>query len=537
MSTPPAPPRWAPVAITSLRRATYNVPARDATMRSSLHDAGMDHSDSNPPRPMRRSFTTPMKCSSPVDLSPLFTAEETLFSHEAAKIVSFTPSVMPNPVSAQGPLQIYQRRPNVPFLAWNRRRETRALLPKSQCWCVDGESKFALRKTDTVYYRIELPYSSEDDKKSAESLKTVLSNILQYEKTPCPFQRDFFVELDLEPTPVRIPWQPRVQPVAAESNECAAGPAENGEQEATVAADAADAVEHATDYERSDPFSSTAAGDDRATGAADDDLDPTDSTMATPRARVARAVGDLEIDDPTIATPTRPRGLTAGRAVTAPPQLTLQTSQPSKPVRSAGPSGAAEAVFGGELSKASSVDSFHSFPSTVQSFPPSPPDSEESSPIPIEGFEITVRRRRPAETTISGLEAAGALGDADHPAEESQPGMRLATRLKATRGARAGDVSPMPDDANLFFPPSPSSGRDLRAAILQKVVALLLGTPADLAGQLATMARSLARLVLRGIVFRADERRSTIPCQWVPSDDEGGPADDEDDFGVQLGGS
>ena len=69
------------------------------------------------------------------------------------------------------------------------------VLPKSQCWCIDGDSIFALRVRAETYYRIELPYKTEDDKRLAEQLKSVFASILRYEKTACPFRRGFDVEL------------------------------------------------------------------------------------------------------------------------------------------------------------------------------------------------------------------------------------------------------------------------------------------------------------------------------------------------------
>ena len=68
------------------------------------------------------------------------------------------------------------------------------VLPRSQCWCIDGNSIFALRVRADTYYRIELPYETEEDKKFAEELKSVFVSILRYEKTACPFMRGFDVE-------------------------------------------------------------------------------------------------------------------------------------------------------------------------------------------------------------------------------------------------------------------------------------------------------------------------------------------------------
>ena len=77
-----------------------------------------------------------------------------------------------------------------------------SLMPRSQCWCVDGASRFAMRIQQYIY-RIELPCESTEDKIRIEELKIVLDKILMYEKTPCPFTRSFTVDLPENlPSPV-----------------------------------------------------------------------------------------------------------------------------------------------------------------------------------------------------------------------------------------------------------------------------------------------------------------------------------------------
>lgn len=55
-----------------------------------------------------------------------------------------------------------------------------------------------------------MPNQSAEEKSRVEELKTVLGQVLRFEKTPCPFQRDFTVELPEAPkTPVKKrPWKP-----------------------------------------------------------------------------------------------------------------------------------------------------------------------------------------------------------------------------------------------------------------------------------------------------------------------------------------
>ena len=94
---------------------------------------------------------------------------------------------------ASGPLVIEKVKGSVNFLKCHQ--VVHSILRNSQCWCVDGESKFVLRKGKLQYYRIELPNTSAEDKAKVEELKQVFGRLLKFEKTPCPFMRAFHVDL------------------------------------------------------------------------------------------------------------------------------------------------------------------------------------------------------------------------------------------------------------------------------------------------------------------------------------------------------
>lgn len=88
------------------------------------------------------------------------------------------------------------------------------ILPKSQAWCVDGDSKFVLQIRPPQYWRIEVPNKTVEEGLKVEELKRVFEEVLRFEKTPCPFQRNFTVELPKAPeTPVKKkPWRPVERP-------------------------------------------------------------------------------------------------------------------------------------------------------------------------------------------------------------------------------------------------------------------------------------------------------------------------------------
>lgn len=69
------------------------------------------------------------------------------------------------------------------------------IMKNSQCWCVDGESRFVMRIGKLKYQRIEFPITDDNEKKKVEDFKEVISKLLKFEKTPCPFTRAFHVDL------------------------------------------------------------------------------------------------------------------------------------------------------------------------------------------------------------------------------------------------------------------------------------------------------------------------------------------------------
>lgn len=106
-----------------------------------------------------------------------------------------------------GPFRIYRAPGSVAFLSCGTALQP--ILPKSQCWCLDEDnSRFVLQIRRPQYWRIELPVDDPDDAHRALILREVLDNILLFEKTECPFQRSFTVELpESSQTPVKLrPW-------------------------------------------------------------------------------------------------------------------------------------------------------------------------------------------------------------------------------------------------------------------------------------------------------------------------------------------
>ncbi|KAK8022475.1 inheritance of peroxisomes protein 1-domain-containing protein [Apiospora rasikravindrae] len=153
---------------------------------------------------------------------------ETLYNHPYAKITSFTSGCVsygssngldePEPGSlspssrlertiAIGPFRIYRAPGSVAFLSCGAALQP--ILPKSQCWCIaEDNSQFVLQIRRPQYWRIEVPVADAEEVQQALHLRDVFDNILLFEKTECPFERSFTVELPPRPeTPViKKPW-------------------------------------------------------------------------------------------------------------------------------------------------------------------------------------------------------------------------------------------------------------------------------------------------------------------------------------------
>jgi Inheritance of peroxisomes protein 1 len=174
---------------------------------------------------IRRSFTQPPRSLSfheKAGLDPSDSAADILYSHPRARIVSFTPptdavrsvsspghtdldypvdtvETLPwasstEEVLASGSLIIEKIRGSTNFLK-SGTKPLHPLMRNSQCWCVDGEATLVMRVGAFKYYRIELPYATEEEKAEVQQLKDVLTKILRFEATPCPFKRGFHVDL------------------------------------------------------------------------------------------------------------------------------------------------------------------------------------------------------------------------------------------------------------------------------------------------------------------------------------------------------
>jgi len=289
-----------------------------------------------------------------------------------------------------GPFRIYRAPGSVAFLSCGSALQP--ILPKSQAWCVDeSSSKFVLQIRRPQYWRIEIPVGSTEDAQRAQLLREVFDQILQFEKTECPFKRTFTVDLPEPPsTPIKKrPWTPVKKPSVSlpptpvtpgditrakrfAEEDPASGPAspslqpssERNEPDITESPILAPSEEEEANPEGKDNDETNEEKEPEQ----DHEASPTVVANQGPlRAKVA----DL-------------RGFYSSRCVTAPPQLMLDSSGPTKPSSEMEVEEPAAPIEGDQKSEspashAESHDSFHS-PQSFLSTPPLPPSPPQSSP-------------------------------------------------------------------------------------------------------------------------------------------------------------
>ncbi|KAL8933168.1 MAG: hypothetical protein Q9211_005925 [Gyalolechia sp. 1 TL-2023] len=540
--------------------------------------------------------------SSPATHQAVEEEAETLYAHNAGKIVSFHPPVhgtrrhssveqgysalQDEPVgtlpwasptertiaavrprvnpSGPGSLRIYRVLGSVAFLH-SGTRLLKPILSKSQCWCVDGESKFVLQAGPHTYYRIELPYTTAEDRVKVEEFKGTLGKVLQYETTPCPFKRGFTVDLPEKPkTPVRKkPWRPRERPQPAPATERSMRldhKLRRWERPSTP--DGSPSVAELTaegEEERMGNYTDSIPEGSAESSEAGHDSEPTNDSELTPRDPNLHGHQNLDY----YKTPTRPRTLKTGRAITAPPHLSLRmTSSSDSASEDLCPPDALEETS----SLSSSVDSFHSFHSPISPLPPSPRFPQRSLSPPLNDEEIAVRKTRSHKRDDSELTVTvdpQTLWDASEPpilqealdpaspelpqtptlisdttsqSEEASPeaitpsSVQLRQRTKHSRErSRSPPVSP----ANLYSPSARLARHHLTTAILQKTCSMLLGPPISLVALMFNIASRIMNGTYDGFPFGHTESGRKLPGSWYPSDTDP-VTEEEDDYGCAL---
>ncbi|KAF2271686.1 uncharacterized protein EI97DRAFT_504826 [Westerdykella ornata] len=537
---------------------------------------------------LRRSFTLPARIAQRSQSSSPSTRSadgiETLFTCSFSKIVSFTASTQRQAAEnldasssipyrsstertlAVGPLRIYRvTSSNVSFL--NSGNLLHTIFPRSQCWCVDGQSIFVLRIRQDSYYRIELPFDSEEDKQKVEEIKVVFAQVLQYEKTRCPFTSG---SDDDRPERPITPPRPRSSRPAAKAKKWLFDKTwmpEDGSGSTTPLPEGSDSGTNAT-YEEEDGVSILSDRDESVT-----------ESPATPAASILPERVRL----PSVRE--RAQQFQGSRSVTAPREYRA-SSLPRQAMSGSSPFVDTENVSLKEednlkdsvdtLSLLSSTDSF--LTATQETPSPQYLDAEAelvnpwaSDPLqqrePEEERGRERHRRGPSEVTVTRLSLEQVAAPASPTLIETTPSVVTPTtdahpssvpctpplindsdedsleldistppdaiRMKRLTGAsQKRAFSPMPNPHNIFKPPpnqAPSS--HLTAALVRKTCELILGPPAHLVTLMLKIAARISEGAFGFKTYRIRHTTEKIPCSWESSGDED---EWEDDYGIPL---
>ncbi|KAH7091120.1 inheritance of peroxisomes protein 1-domain-containing protein [Paraphoma chrysanthemicola] len=533
----------------------------------------------------RRSFTLPARptvrsASTPASRNTSTSdGIETLFTCTTSKIVSFTaagPSKRHSPsrsprrrgspprsipwtspterTLAVGALRIYRvTASNVSFL--NSGNFLHTIFPRSQCWCVDGQSVFVLRVRQDTYYRIELPYDTEEDREAISEFRSVLSQVLQYEKTQNPFSRSSNVELlDRPKTPPRkLPHRQPTQKAKKWVLDKTWVP-QNGARPSTPVFDVTESPEVASN----------------ASSTARETVIPRPARRLSFAERVSMFQGPRSVTAPV----TTERNISAVSMARIPesipesPRTEDTQAEPQKPVL--------ERHVSEADSLASSADSFYSVGSAPFASPsPDFVDAERNVSNPWadmtpkqqnEKRGRSTHRRQISELTVraSSAEIGAApvtptfpfhrtttptidvqpssapstpplVSDSDDDSEDIS-GLDAVTppdaiRMKRLTGAsQRRAFSPMPQPKSLFVPRRPSFGAQFTSALVRKTCELVLGPPAHLVSLMLRIAASISNGF--GWSTARVRKEEKIPCSWESDEENEWP--EEDDFGIPL---
>ncbi|KAF9696701.1 hypothetical protein EKO04_005405 [Ascochyta lentis] len=542
----------------------------------------------------RRSFTVPARLRSSPAPAPASTNSadgiETLVVCPHSRIVSFTATgalavrneagiAWRTPAErtlAVGVLRIYRvTASNVSFL--NSGNLLHTIFPRSQCWCVDGQSVFVLRIRQDSYYRMELPFETEEDKEKISQFRSVLDQVLQYEKTQCPFTRNFEVELPERPkTPprkrlTRIPTQKAKKWTFDKT-----WMPEDGPRPSTPVLEGSDSA-NTSSYEEDDRSSIH-------TDTSDAPVPETPETVFenTPPPKVVRRLSVAEraqlFQSPRSVTApistTRNRSASTASSMGCIPEMTKEEDKENK--SNTKPAALERKTSTDAASLLSSADSFYSLSTARRS--PSPPflDAEAdilnpwvNTPPKQDDTRGRARHRRDfSELTVRATSAdhddksvlvtpvvpllpittpsidvrpssaphtPPLVSDSDEDSLElpsldapTPPNMVRMRKLTGASPRRA--FSPMPQPQNLCFPTKHKPNQKFTIALVRKTCEIVLGPPQHLVSLMLRIAASISN----GFGFSTYRVRRTenIPGSWESSGEE--DEWEEDDFGIPL---
>ncbi|KAJ2896595.1 hypothetical protein MKZ38_005418 [Zalerion maritima] len=491
---------------------------------------------------------------------------ESLFNHPSARIVTFmnhestgrfapetlVPSGRVDRTLAVGPLRIYKAPGSVTFL--NCGSALKPILPKSQCWAIEEDSsKFILQIRAPQFWRIEIPVDTPEQVELAAAFRDVLDTILLFDKTPCPFQRSFTVELPDSPEVKKRPWRPvpkAIDSLAGKLESTSITPSKKAQK----AQKAPSSPSAAANRPREARTPGSSRGGSRGTSRGGSGHSTPPLTPGTSRvgevARLTKAFDQQEeISNRLSGHRRQPSSASrqarrSSRVTGVPPPLSLTTPDRSKSRTSmysdSGPTSPTASTAGSDSFYSGESWQYSSPPFSALSSPSSAPVYDDDDGICVEGLEVEPppqpkpRSHYPPSASKSGRahasgEGAAAMGTGTKGPAVGKGHMRRRSSGvgQSTGSLRRPTLSSLPPPANLLSPPqrrrsgAPSAESTARQLAAQRVM-----PGAYLVTLMLRVSAKIAAGEWRGVVFGVNEDGERIPVQWDYTE---GDSDDEDD--------
>ncbi|QDS71847.1 hypothetical protein FKW77_009941 [Venturia effusa] len=517
---------------------------------------------------------------------------ETLFVHTGTKVVSFTaqssPSTRPGSSSgrrdgqdaasgtlpwdspsertmAAGPLRIY-RVPSSGVSFLNSGSLLHPILPRSQCWCVDDKSTFVLRVREGSFYRIELPFDTDEERSKVDEFTSVLNTVLLFERTPSPFRRGY-VEEESRPQALMRRSSLVEQPKAKKWRLNKVWEPEDGSQKA-ISSTTANAPlrvprrgeSRAASSDRSSRSGESTGDEDTITDGGVPEGDEVNAVDVSELTGSHRGGGSGSPSPLTFPVRVRPMH----RSVTAPPPVGLGTPSPSSSIPLLSRRDSRDTDTHSIAS--SGRDSFYSMDgsSSLGDFKES--QRELASNSAVSNFKERTHQRQISEITVvpdtpTPLSARSLdfprislhpttppliddtdSNSSDHDASiQSVPTppdtlrlRRLPRRLSSSSSTIA--LEPLNSPKLFSTPRQPNKAQLISTALVQKAYSLIVGPPVHLVHVMLEIAARIMRGVRWDSPILLGERVDKVPGGWIEDDEwSGEESEEEDDFGNPLG--
>lgn len=436
---------------------------------------------------------------------------------------------------------------------------------------MDDKSTFVLRVREGNFYRIELPFETEEAKSKVDEFRSVLATVLLFERTPSPFRRGYVEEEARPQTPIRrlsVVEQPRAkrwrlnkvwEPEDVSQN-AKLSPAVQGHLLVPRRG-----KNRAIDSDGSSRSGESTGDEDTITDGSvqeedEDDVSETFEAKDNHRACTAGSQSPNPLSFPIRVRPTH-------RSVTAPPPLALGTQSPSSSIPLLNRTDSRDTDT--QSIASSGRDSFYSMDGS-----PSLGDLDESQPEPISNPTFSILKERTHQRQISEITivpdsptplSARSLDFPRNPSHLTTPPLiddtdsnssdhdtslqsvptppdtlrlRRLPRRVSSASATSSTIALEPLSSPKLFstPRQPNKAQLISTALVQKAYSLIVGPPVHLVHVMLEIAARIMRGARWDSPILLGNRVDKVPGGWIEDDEwSGDESEEEDDFGIPLG--